>query len=42
MSDVSERLKEASATAKSEDAWNTFRAKYLDVSEAEYQAAVAS
>jgi glutaconate CoA-transferase, subunit A len=30
------------ASAKSDDAWNEFRAKYVDVSEAEYQAAVAS
>ncbi len=28
------------ASAKSDDAWDAFRAKYLDVSEAEYQAAV--
>ena len=30
------------ATAKDEDAWKAFRAKYLDVSEADYQKAVAS
>jgi len=33
--------KEYAATAKSDAAWDAFRAKYLDVSEAEYQAAVA-
>jgi glutaconate CoA-transferase subunit A len=33
---------EYAATAKSDDAWDAFRAKYLDVSEAEYQMAVAS
>jgi glutaconate CoA-transferase subunit A len=32
--------REYAATAKSEDAWNAFKAKYLDVSEAEYQRAV--
>jgi glutaconate CoA-transferase subunit A len=30
------------ASAKSDDAWNEFRDKYVDVTEAEYQAAVAS
>jgi glutaconate CoA-transferase subunit A len=30
------------ASAKSDEAWDEFRAKYLDVSEADYQAAVAS
>jgi glutaconate CoA-transferase, subunit A len=30
------------ASAKSDDAWNEFRAKYVDLTEAEYQAAVAS
>jgi len=29
-------------TAKDDDAWNAFRAKYLDVSEADYQKAVSS
>jgi glutaconate CoA-transferase subunit A len=33
---------EYAASAKSDDAWDAFRAKYLDVSEAEYQDAVAS
>ena len=33
--------KEYAATAKDEDAWKAFKAKYLDVSEAEYQKAVA-
>jgi glutaconate CoA-transferase subunit A len=28
------------ASAKSDDAWNEFRATYIDVSEDEYQAAV--
>jgi glutaconate CoA-transferase subunit A len=32
--------REYAATAKSDDAWNAFRAKYLDVSEADYQRAV--
>jgi len=32
--------KEYAATAKSDDAWDAFRAKYLDVTEVEYQAAV--
>ncbi|HEX4491723.1 MAG TPA: CoA-transferase [Acidimicrobiia bacterium] len=32
--------REYAATAKSEDAWDAFRAKYLDVSEADYQRAV--
>jgi glutaconate CoA-transferase subunit A len=32
--------REYAATAKSEEAWDAFRAKYLDVTEAEYQAAV--
>jgi glutaconate CoA-transferase subunit A len=34
--------REYAATAKSDEAWNAFRVKYLDVSEAEYQAAVGS
>jgi len=34
--------REYAATAKDEDAWKAFRAKYLDVSEAEYQRAVTS
>ena len=34
--------REYAATAKEEEAWKAFRAKYLDVSEAEYQKAVAS
>ena len=34
--------REYAATAKDEEAWKAFRAKYLDVSEAEYQKAVAS
>ncbi len=34
--------REYAATAKDEGAWKTFRAKYLDVSEADYQKAVAS
>ena len=34
--------REYAVTAKDEDAWKAFRAKYLDVSEAEYQKAVAS
>ncbi|MBW1904095.1 MAG: CoA transferase subunit A [Deltaproteobacteria bacterium] len=34
--------REYAATAKDEDAWKAFRAKYLDVSEADYQKAVAS
>ena len=34
--------REYAATAKDDDAWKAFRAKYLDVSEAEYQKAVAS
>jgi glutaconate CoA-transferase subunit A len=29
------------ATAKSDDAWHAFRAKYIDVAEDEYQAAVS-
>jgi glutaconate CoA-transferase subunit A len=33
--------REYAATAKDEEAWRAFRAKYLDVSEAEYQRAVA-
>jgi acyl CoA:acetate/3-ketoacid CoA transferase alpha subunit len=33
--------REYAASAKSEDAWNAFRAKYVDVTEAEYQAAVS-
>jgi glutaconate CoA-transferase subunit A len=32
--------REYAATAKSPDAWDAFRAKYIDVSEADYQAAV--
>jgi glutaconate CoA-transferase subunit A len=34
--------REYAASAKSEDAWSVFRAKYVDVTEAEYQQAVAS
>ena len=34
--------REYAATAKDDEAWKTFRAKYLDVSEADYQKAVAS
>ena len=34
--------REYAATAKDDDAWKAFRAKYLDVSEADYQKAVAS
>src|SRR5439155_26352253 len=34
--------KEYAATAKSDEAWDAFRAKYLDVTEADYQAAVVS
>jgi glutaconate CoA-transferase subunit A len=34
--------REYAATAKDDEAWKAFRAKYLDVSEAEYQRAVAS
>ena len=34
--------REYAATAKSDDAWDAFRAKYLDVSEADYQKAVRS
>ena len=34
--------REYAATAKDEGAWKTFRTKYLDVSEADYQKAVAS
>jgi glutaconate CoA-transferase subunit A len=34
--------REYAGTAKDEDAWKAFRAKYLDVSEADYQGAVAS
>jgi glutaconate CoA-transferase subunit A len=34
--------REYAATAKDEEAWKAFRAKYLDVSEADYQKAVAS
>jgi glutaconate CoA-transferase subunit A len=34
--------REYAATAKDDEAWKAFRAKYLDVSEAEYQKAVAS
>ncbi len=34
--------REYAATAKDDDAWRAFRAKYLDVTEAEYQRAVAS
>jgi glutaconate CoA-transferase subunit A len=33
--------KSYAASAKSEDAWNDFRARYVDVTEAEYQQAVA-
>jgi glutaconate CoA-transferase subunit A len=33
--------REYAASAKSDDAWFDFRAKYIDVSEAEYQSAVA-
>ena len=33
--------REYAATAKSEEAWNAFKARYLDVTESEYQAAVA-
>ena len=32
--------REYAATAKSDDAWDAFKAKYLDVSEADYQRAV--
>lgn len=32
--------REYAATAKSDDAWNEFRARYVDLSEAEYQTAV--
>ena len=34
--------REYAKTAKDDDAWKAFRAKYLDVSEADYQKAVAS
>jgi len=34
--------REYAATAKDKDAWNAFRAKYLDLNEADYQKAVAS
>ncbi len=34
--------REYAATAKDDEAWKAFRAKYLDVSEADYQKAVAS
>ncbi len=34
--------KEYAASAKSDEAWATFRAKYLDVSEAEYQSQVGA
>ena len=34
--------REYAATAKDDEAWKAFRAKYLDVSEAEYQKAVSS
>ena len=34
--------REYAATAKDEEAWKAFKAKYLDVSEADYQKAVAS
>jgi glutaconate CoA-transferase subunit A len=34
--------REYAAAAKSDDAWDAFRAKYVDVSEGEYQQAVAS
>ena len=34
--------KEYAATAKSDEAWEAFRAKYLDVGEADYQAAVSA
>jgi glutaconate CoA-transferase subunit A len=34
--------REYAKTAKDDDAWNDFRAKYLDVSEADYQKAVSS
>ncbi len=34
--------KEYAASAKSDEAWDAFRAKYLDVSEADYQKAVTS
>ncbi len=33
--------REYAATAKSDEAWDAFRARYLDVTEVEYQAAVA-
>jgi glutaconate CoA-transferase, subunit A len=33
--------REYAATAKSDEAWDAFKAKYLDVTESEYQAAVA-
>ena len=33
--------REYAATAKSDEAWDAFQAKYIDVTEAEYQAAVA-
>ncbi len=34
--------REYAASAKSEEAWDAFRAKYVDVSEAEYQQAVSA
>jgi glutaconate CoA-transferase subunit A len=34
--------REYAATAKSDEAWDAFKAKYLDVSEAEYQALVSA
>ena len=34
--------REYAATAKDDDAWKAFRAKYLDLSEADYQKVVAS
>jgi len=34
--------REYAATAKSTDAWDAFRANYIDVSEADYQKAVRS
>ena len=33
--------REYAASAKSDEAWDEFRAKYIDVTEAEYQAAVS-
>jgi glutaconate CoA-transferase subunit A len=33
--------REYAATAKDEEAWKAFRAKYLDVTEADYQHAVS-